>query len=135
MTRRLRTISTRIISSGAIALALTALLTSLVHMGAVRHERCAEHGELVEVLGPSVVHQQEPLAASAVTAVDGSADGTEDHDHCLLATMTALPSQPAMLERATCVPAPCVTGAEAFLVLIAGDVLGFAPKTSPPALA
>lgn len=126
----------RVIPGASLALALTALLTSLVHMGVVRHERCAEHGELVEVAGP-VTHgsAERALAESSVAALTALEDEERDHDHCALATTSALPSVPGVLESALTIDAPLVTTSAPPLLLVAHDVLDVAPKTSPPALA
>lgn len=116
----------RLVSTIALALALTAQVSTLVHMGAVRHETCAEHGELVEVEGA--------VADDHGARSDGSSagDDADEHDHCLLATTPALHSiapslahvvHVAAVDDNVSVPAPRV---------VATTLLRSAPKTSPP---
>ena len=96
-------------------LSLLSLATSVVHMGVVRHDRCLEHGELVEVRGAPA--DQEPDTAAAIFVASAS----EQHDeHCPLASVG--PPARTTVERAHAAY-PSV------------DALDVAPKQGPPKLA
>lgn len=149
---RIAGLPSRLVSSLGLALVLLAQLFSLVHMGVVRHERCAEHGELVEVspgaaaATSSLAHEEAwthggaPGDEGALPSVSSGApaehDGHDEHDHCQLALTPAVSSPahqvlhhdlPLLLD----VDLPAATPAP----LVATDRLDVAPKTSPPARA
>lgn len=138
----------RLVSSLGLVLVFLAQLFSLVHMGVVRHERCAEHGELVEV-APGSTHGASSSRAEraathpatddgdAVPALSTSAGAEDDeHDHCQLALTPAVPS-PAHQVLHDDLPRLLATemSATSAAPLIATDRLDVAPKTSPPARA
>jgi hypothetical protein len=67
--------------------ALVGQVTSFAHLVLVRHVRCAEHGELVEL---GKVNAAAPAATSRQRSSTIAADGSDDghgHDHCLIAPM------------------------------------------------
>jgi hypothetical protein len=93
-----------------------AQLSFICHMAAVRHERCAEHGDLVEV-----------SAADARIV-------PRDHDHCPLASGTTAGSSPVVvaagLDVAPAIPSAAVASPCAPLTQL--DILDIAPKHGPP---
>lgn len=115
-------------------MALTAQLTGLVHLGVVRHERCAEHGELVEVAIGDSQPEREHSDHDGVYAA-GALVADED-DHCAVAFRVGVHAA------AFCGTVSDVAVAD--LVGVAGsigaaaeaegslDLLAVAPKTSPP---
>jgi hypothetical protein len=113
----------RLVSTVSLALALTAQLTTLVHMGAIEHETCAEHGELVEV----------GFAGTDVPAGPGP-DGQEEdeHDHCLLAHTPTVSETGPVLARVIFVASAERDIAAPRERVVAATVLRSAPKTSPP---
>lgn len=123
----------RAIPGGALALALTALFTSLVHMGAIRHERCAEHGELVEVTARSTgaaAHHGTALPVDSLAALDREA---ADHDHCPLCVTPAMATPARALVQVTTLHRPLAVLVETPARLaVTDDVLGNAPKQGPP---
>jgi hypothetical protein len=118
-------------SVGAFALVAVAQASSFVHGAAVHHERCPEHGELVDV-GFNAAHP----SARAPDLADGlSASGANEgeHDHCSLATTqsmltsTRAPAAVATVAR----PVAGVVRAPTPLTFV-DDVLADAPKQGPP---
>lgn len=121
-----------------------AQLGSFAHALAERHERCAEHGELIHVEAsaaadaleaPAAGHEHDhehgdtPVLAAAPDA------GEHGHDHCHLGPLTR-ETQP--VERAEFALAPPVQpGLSAALPPLStprtSARYAFAPKTSPPA--
>lgn len=123
----------RTISAAAFILVWLAQLSSFVHMGVVRHERCLEHGELVERHEAS---SSTSAQWSEGLAVLRSAPGfaTDEHDHCPLVTTSVVPhadlaARHVELPRAV-LPEPNTPEAS---VRELSDLLAYAPKTSPPA--
>jgi hypothetical protein len=102
--------------------------------GGVRHERCAEHGELVEASNVVVVH------AGAVDhdVVDDRGAAVEDaHDHCALSLLPLAPTAVAGHVVAVAAAAPAAAVAANIVVdeadgAVALAALVNAPKTSPP---
>lgn len=116
----------RSLAGATIALALLGQVAGVLHMGVVRHERCDEHGELVE------------RGATVAVDVDGEThgDAADRHDHCVVGDAPAhrraeaptlvvvdLASRPLEVARAP------VADARAPAVA----VFRTAPKGSPPA--
>jgi hypothetical protein len=133
-----RSVSARSRPTLAIGLAFAVAAQALVgiaHLGE-RHERCAEHGELIHVAtvpglrGPDAASSLGPLS---VLSASSSPSG-DPHEHC------GVPA--TMRKRVTC---DCPTATEHVSVAVAAilpssDVEPFrlvvhrlAPKTSPPA--
>jgi hypothetical protein len=121
-----------------VALALLGAQTSgFLHILLVEHERCGEHGEMVEAH-----HRPPPSPAPLITPSDGtsaSASGspsvTHDHDHCLVlldrraSAPLAGPAQLAITVESRTVSAPVrATGAPR-----GPPLYRLAPKNSPPA--
>jgi hypothetical protein len=113
----------RLVSAISLALALTAQVSTLVHMGAVRHEACAEHGELVET---SATNHDVPVDG------DAPSDASEEHDHCLLATTPSLSSTAPLIASVVTVVVVDDAVIEPPTRIVAATVLRSAPKTSPP---
>lgn len=146
LTARLTGLASRLLSSLGLALVLVAQLSSLFHMGAIRHERCAEHGELVEVHGAALRHGASPAAdviahvAADEDVVDtlraAAAAPGDEHDHCELALTPAVPGAALRLFHVD-LPRVLEDGPVVALVApaLAADRLDVAPKTSPPARA
>jgi len=124
-----------------VAAALAALfavgqLAGFLHLVTVRHQRCAEHGEVVDVQArrsPSVAARDDQRAR-----LDAAEPGDRDHrhEHCALAPQrrdeAALLPQQAPLAQ----PPPCL--AQSPVPVETPPALGhalyrLAPKTSPPA--
>lgn len=126
-----------------IALALVCLAAQVgagIHAVAVRHERCAEHGEVVhgDDHGHGAVAGAEPRALRAPQLDDGAAAAShdEDHDHC------AVPLLRRQAEPGFCLPAliapgapPSVPAPVAAPVVATRALYLLAPKASPPAAA
>jgi hypothetical protein len=104
------------------------------HETAVRHVRCAEHGEVTDVaLGSD--HDVAPARASVPRIKQGPTGATSEHDHCAVAFALRGSAQPRVLRVAErfapppvvvrCSGAPAPRPGRAF-------VLASAPKTSPP---
>ena len=111
-------------------------------MSAIRHERCEEHGELVEV---SDLSHASHLATLALTVDARDADEADDalnavpaataseHDHCSLATTPSIFQSahaqlvtPHSVEHSAFAPTPVAP------VYVDLDVLSDAPKQGPP---
>lgn len=122
----------RTISAAAFLLVWLAQLSSFVHMGVVRHERCLEHGELVERHDArSSTSAQCPERLALLRSAPGFA--TDEHDHCPLVTTLVVPHanlavRHVDLPRAV-LPEPIPPDAS---VRELSDLLAYAPKTSPP---
>lgn len=110
-------------------LSLLSLATSVVHMAVVRHERCLEHGELVEVHSG-----HNDAGGQADVAIGTLAFGDQHDEHCPLANTPAATSslEPARLAAdlpaalaATATPAPSVAHPSV-------ATLDVAPKHGPP---
>lgn len=134
---------TSLVGPIALLLALTAQLTGLVHLGVVRHERCAEHGELVDVDGDVALRTGDIDALAlrspgdARTALDSGGDSADgDDDHCDVAFRVGLHrvcfGGVVRDVEAVDVAADVVSGVGDGCAPRARDVLAVAPKTSPP---
>lgn len=112
-------------------------------MSAIRHERCEEHGELVEVSDASHASHLASLAVDALDAVDADdadealnafpAAAASEHDHCSLATTPSIFQgahaqlvTPHSVEHSAFAPTPVAP------VYVDLDVLSDAPKQGPP---
>ena len=115
----------------ALFLSFLALASSMVHMAVVKHDRCLEHGELVEVSGTVVAH-----AAGPTTTWYADSSGERHDDHCPLLSPTAVPfafhgeSMALDLLAALARPAAAVTRVAHSSV----ESLDVAPKQGPPRL-
>ena len=116
----------------ALLLALTAQLTGLVHLGVVRHERCAEHGELIEAAHDDDHDDGDPGEQRGWHA----AGSDDDDDHCDLAFRVAVSvavfAAVAHDLEVGVVGVDLQPGVRAAEAIRALDVLTVAPKTSPP---
>ena len=119
------------VSRLALFLSLFALASSKVHMAVVKHDRCLEHGELVEVSGIVVEHAAGPTAAWYADA-----SGERHDDHCPLLSPSSVPfafhAESVALDLIGALPRP-----EPAVMLIAHtsvDSLDIAPKQGPPRL-
>ncbi len=130
-----RTVPTRAprLTAGAFGVALfsVAISVSLVHMSAVRHERC-EHGELIEVSPLHVDH-----ARGAADTLYADAEGREVHEHCPLTIpaarhVTVPPAIGAALPAAG--PGGDVVARAPDAPAARREVLAVAPKHGPPLL-
>ena len=106
-------------------------LAGVVHMAAVQHQRCLEHGELVHATLRA--HRPDGVGAGT-TAMAAGDDEADRHEHCLAAGCgrqgpLAAPSATARTTEPACLPPAPADRALA----LAAPPLGFAPKTSPPA--
>jgi hypothetical protein len=127
----------RLLSSLGLALVLVSQLCSLVHMGAIRHERCAEHGELVELSEPArgPTHRDLARLGDDVVALSASGVATDEHDHCQIALNPAsahAPSPSVVETLAFATPIDDASHMNAPDVVLVDDALLVAPKTSPP---
>jgi hypothetical protein len=133
--------SPRASASLVVFLAFAGQLAATMHMGLVRHDVCAEHGELVEHSAEHFADARRN-AAHADLARAGLHDvrfdrGDGDDDHCLAVTLT----------QSLAASSPVDLGAHdvrAFVDVVkveapvahetARDVLAVAPKQGPPVL-
>ncbi len=136
-----------LLSTTALVLALVGQGTALVHMGVVRHERCAEHGELVDVGAAGVARAADTAAVDAsgshertvdVTAAVGSEEAA-DHagdDHCVIAfsisNVPAVDGGVAEVDADVVVIAALTDGLLPSDGVVVRAILDVAPKTSPP---
>lgn len=127
-------------STGAFALAIIALFTSLVHLGVVRHERCAEHGEVIDVAvntphaDTSLSHDPQTRAQTqdALHSLPSGAADSE-HEHCPLATTPSTPTSTSAVVNVTSIAAPvALVAAPPVRNAVIRDVLIDAPKQGPP---
>lgn len=114
---------------------IVAQLGAALHLGLVRHVRCAAHGELMHAdAGHDHADPTTALDVSTTRAVvfDAGAAPEHEHDHCqALASRSVEPTAPAVLVAAPPVtvdpPAPV---ARPLVVVVA--LYRLAPKASPP---
>lgn len=109
-------------------LLLVAQLCALLHEAAVRHVRCAEHGELIDA--PAV----EVHTSGDARFVGAKSDGAAGDEHCTLAS--------ALRQQATASPMPTLYIADATIAIapplltarrvVVHTLYLIAPKTSPP---
>ncbi|MEO8705182.1 MAG: hypothetical protein ABI867_34370 [Kofleriaceae bacterium] len=116
------------LAAWAVLVLVVAQLGALLHHAAVRHVRCAEHGELVE----APVLAKHSIEGSQLVAVeDGDADADE---HCAIANGQRSDARPSIthvvLDAAPTIATPIVA-AVTFHASVA--LYRTAPKTSPPA--
>jgi hypothetical protein len=115
------------------AAALAAQFSSAWHELAVRHVRCAEHGELTHV---APLQGASPAPASDVRAVDALPPATPDgHEHCaVLFTIQGSAQAPVVRTPVAFAPPVPVARAATDVAPRPGRafVLASAPKTSPP---
>lgn len=101
-----------------------------LHQALTAHAVCAEHGELVHA---DSAHG-EALSRAAVPAVEPGASAEAEHHHC--GTVPAAPLRAPAATAATVhvsTPYVAIEPARAPKTFVpAPDVLGFAPKLSPP---
>jgi hypothetical protein len=81
-------VTSRVFASLAVCLAFAGQLVATMHMGLVRHDVCAEHGELVEASAAARHNAAHPDLARAGLH-DVRVDRLDsDDDHCLAVTLT-----------------------------------------------
>lgn len=114
--------------AAAVVLLVLAQLGALAHEAAVRHVRCAEHGELVEAATIAAHHE-------AGVRLVGVELGISGDDHCTLAGAlnqhVTAPTARLAPTTISSIPAPTPTLRATPLRSFA--LYRFAPKTSPPA--
>ncbi len=101
-----------------------------LHLAAVQHEICAEHGELAHG-----EHTHAEVEADGASTIAEEPSHSDEHDHgCVL--LASLWSQPLPAHHATITIAPQVPSADqtalAHLPRASRNVLAWAPKQSPP---
>ena len=110
--------------------ALVAQLVGFAHLAAVRHVRCAEHGELIELHGDDVA----TLARTTGDALGAAGEG-HGHDHCLLGPVRRDGAALAVPEAARVARAEVDVARARPPVDVARlpiPLLRLAPKSSPP---
>jgi hypothetical protein len=111
-------------------LVVIAQLAGFAHEAAVRHVRCAAHGELVEATDAGATSI---FADSTAVHQAGDRRADADHDHCTIATAihaAAAVAPPAWTGAASPPAAMVADGSVAAVASVARYRL--APKTSPP---
>jgi hypothetical protein len=137
---RRSSIATLLVAIGLVG----AQVVGLLHLVLVEHERCAEHGEMIEVRGEVQIHAhaQRPaspaLAGARAAAVTAAETGSpaHDHEHCLvlLGRRTSGPPAPAAAIVASVGTSPIVVVSSSCVAAPRGPPLyRLAPKSSPPA--
>lgn len=116
----------------AIAVYAIGQLALFAHRAEVRHARCAQHGELVEIRPVSVDTSNYAGKATLVARTDNS--DFEADEHCAFAA-SSRPTLDARISIAAHIAAPCTDAAT--LATVANHApqlspLAVAPKTSPP---
>lgn len=129
----LRTGNSPLISGAVIASFLAMSIGGVAHHAVERHQRCAEHGELihVEVAGGTVV-----VEASANPAIErGDLQQEDAHDHCDIAMASRDHATAPGGDTPTCVDLEDQPAASIAPRLAASGPARYrlAPKTSPPA--
>jgi hypothetical protein len=115
---------------------LLAQVAGLAHLLVVEHERCAEHGDIVEGganhHAAAAAERQERDRAS----IGNDGDEIAGHDHCLyLATLRrGAGSERQHVVLVPRAPVDRLVGAETREQASGPSLLRIAPKTSPPAL-
>jgi hypothetical protein len=110
---------------------------ALSHEVAVRHFRCAEHGEVTHV---AVTSAEDPLPAPRSTDAfrRGEPDASGGHEHCgFVFTVQGGASWPVVAGAVRVAPPPSDRPPPAVLPSVGRSrafVLASAPKTSPPAV-
>lgn len=112
---------------------LAAQLAGIFHLAFVRHTRCVEHGEMIDVGDRVVPAQADRAEPEVVAAVASDAHG---HDHCVVGLglrSRAAPSQ-AQLTSALCRHRLAVVPRATGVLRFSMPPLSFAPKHSPPSV-
>jgi hypothetical protein len=117
-------------------IALAGQLSSFAHLVLVRHVRCAEHGEMIEV-GHARTHlaTRSRRHIPATTVGDAAADESHGHEHCLIAPMRRdrlAGGSPASLDSAHLDAYGTIGPVEDDDLSPPLAVLTVAPKNSPP---
>jgi hypothetical protein len=114
------------------AAALVAQLLAVSHEAAVRHFRCAEHGDLTHV---AIGGGEAALSPSADRIGSNGAQATSGHEHCAAAFTVRDGARPVVLKTLLrWSPPTAVPSATRSTLARPGRsfVLASAPKTSPP---
>ena len=119
----------------AMATALAGQFVAMSHEMAVRHFRCAEHGDLTHVATAALdaVELREAAKGAAIGSEDVLA--REGHEHCLVTfTVSNGAPVPVVLTVARYAPPPAAFRAIPTITRLPGRafVLASDPKTSPP---
>jgi hypothetical protein len=126
----------RLVAAVAAYVALAAQLGGVAHLLVVRHETCAQHGEVVHGARGARAAAAPPADASVrLLAAEAAAEGSDEH--CLMLAsrrreLSALVPAPVTIVVPDAVPA---RPARAVDVPSPLRRLRLAPKTSPPLLA
>jgi hypothetical protein len=129
----------RLVAASAALLLVAGQLGTFAHLVTVRHELCAEHGELVDVHDGPAAGWRGPVADAANNngsrfAASSRAAAGHQHEHCAIAPHRRDSSAGARLEHAIGeAPAVVATFAVSPVPSVARAVYRLAPKTSPPA--
>jgi hypothetical protein len=115
------------------AVLLLGQAAGVVHMAAVQHQRCLEHGELVHA---AVRPNRADALADRPTGMVAGDDEADRHEHCLAAGCSRQGPAASLSSSGQ-----TIDGARVHVLPSARDLavtappLRFAPKTSPPARA
>lgn len=108
-----------------------AMLSGLFHMVEVKHEVCADHGELVHASATTAPDHQD----GDVTVATLSSHDAGEHGHCGLEThldASARVEIPQALGAPVLIAGPLSTPMSDQSVLVVREVLDDAPKQGPP---
>ena len=115
-----------------------AQLLAFLHMGLVRHERCAAHGELMHATTDEACADAAPGCEDqgGVSVVfDRGGEAEHAHDHCqVVAERSATPARPCIAAPVAPIVAPPLALAPARPRPIVA-LFRLAPKASPPRVA
>jgi hypothetical protein len=127
----------RLFASATAFLLVVGQLGSYAHLVSVRHEVCAEHGELVDVHGGAVATAStEAAGPDARLASSSRAEPGHQHEHCALAPHRRESAVDSPYHHAIgqAPPAAASLSSIARLAPLASQsIYRLAPKTSPPA--
>ncbi len=132
--RRRLSAAGRALALVAAAAAVLGQFFALSHEIAVRHARCAEHGEVTHVRLAGVVAQLEPSPTSGLGAQEG--EPLPGHEHCATALTLHSATGTRVYRHATHSP-PASTPIPLWNAPPGRDrafLLASAPKTSPPSV-
>ena len=134
-------VALRVFAAALVAVLGFAQLSASWHEANVRHVRCAEHGEAIDVgvhsdVGLSATHDHADRAERAkIEAADSTA--AVSHDHCSVVFAFRASARAQLLRLATrLIPPPVVVRGTSEPAPRPGRafVLASAPKTSPPSV-
>ncbi len=135
MNNRAPNLLLRSLTSMLVLLVLAAQICSVAHLAAVRHVRCAEHGELMEVAGDVSAAGLSESPKNSSTALQRDVVALHGHDHCALAAFASQRvgnSAAGSVATSGAFVLPAILPTQRHAPRRSLAILRFAPKSSPP---